>query len=214
MYLLYYSLPIIFSKKFSRSLDCVLSPTYNCKHAMCFTNPIYIYVLFIFLVSLSLTASFQSSLKTRIKLHKIAHKMPKNCLQRWGGWRGGEKEGKTWEWGKSAMVVGGDRRPWASLYWAQYFRHIITVGAVRFVSNNCIKRMTICMKQLQMVEVCTVFLYLRYEDENGHHVKQCFVKLTSRPTSTLSQWHATLSPTKTWNKNLLVTISGVDIQGE
>ena len=32
-------------------------------------------------MSLSLTASFQSSLKTRIKLHKIAYKMSKNCLR-------------------------------------------------------------------------------------------------------------------------------------
>jgi len=33
-------------KKFSRSLrslDCVLSSTYKCKHAMCFTNSIYIF---------------------------------------------------------------------------------------------------------------------------------------------------------------------------
>ena len=39
------------------------------QHAMCFTNPIYVY----FLVSLSLTASFQNSMKTCIELHKIAY---------------------------------------------------------------------------------------------------------------------------------------------
>jgi len=39
---------------------------------------------FYFLVSLSLTASFQNLLKTRIKLHKIAYKMSKHCLRGWG----------------------------------------------------------------------------------------------------------------------------------
>ena len=44
-----YSLPIIFSKNFLAryALDCVLSSAYKCKHAMCFTNSIYIY-FFIF----------------------------------------------------------------------------------------------------------------------------------------------------------------------
>ena len=56
-------------------------------NGVCFTNPIYIF--FIFWVSLSLTASFQSSLKKRIKLHKIAYKMSKNCLRVWGGTVGG-----------------------------------------------------------------------------------------------------------------------------
>jgi len=51
--------------------------------------------------------------KTRIKLHKIAYTMSKNCL--WGV--AGKKGGKTWEWGNSPMVV-GDRRPWVrSFLW-------------------------------------------------------------------------------------------------
>ena len=73
---------------------------------MCFTNPIYIF--FHVLVSLSLTASFQSSLKTRIKLHKIAYKMSKNCLR--CGWVGrgvAEKGEGSRENGGSVMVVGG-----------------------------------------------------------------------------------------------------------
>ena len=53
-----------------------------------------LYIFFHFLVPLSLTASFQSSLKTLIKLHKIAYKMSKNCLRWWvGGVRRGEKKG-------------------------------------------------------------------------------------------------------------------------
>jgi len=52
----------------------------------------HLYINFFhFFVSLSLTASFQSSLKTRIKLHKIAYKMSKNCMRGWGGWRVAEK---------------------------------------------------------------------------------------------------------------------------
>jgi len=45
-------------------------------------------VYFVFLMSLSLTASFQNSLKTRIKLHKIAYKMSKNCLRGWDDGKG------------------------------------------------------------------------------------------------------------------------------
>jgi len=53
-------------------------------------------------MSLSLTASFQTSLKTRINLHKIAYKMSKNCLRGWG-W---QKEGM------GDVSIGGSARPW------------------------------------------------------------------------------------------------------
>jgi len=134
---------------------------------MCFTSSIY--RLFLFFGSLFLTDSFQNSLKTRIKLHKIAYTMSTNCLRGGGGrgvakgwisifipppqnqpkWTfygvkmtserlfnslypppqkkklipqnkflatplgGGRKRrgGKTWEWGDSAMVVGGIDAP-------------------------------------------------------------------------------------------------------
>ena len=69
---------------------------------MCFTNPICI---FYFLVSFSLIASFQNSLKTRIKLHKIAYNMSKNC------------DGVEWRKGGyvrigRALWLLRDRRPW------------------------------------------------------------------------------------------------------
>jgi len=110
------SLPIIYSKnsfaRYARSV-AFYPPLKKCKHAMCFTNPIYIF--FNFLVSLSLTATFQNSLRTCIKLHKIAYKMSKNCLRLCGG-GGGRKwvgRGVVVRLGsKSTMVVGGDRRPW------------------------------------------------------------------------------------------------------
>jgi len=76
---------------------------------MCFTNPICIF--FYFLVSLSLTASFQNSLKT--------HKIAQNCVQNdqklsagveeVGG--GGKKGVKRENWGESAMAVGGIDAP-------------------------------------------------------------------------------------------------------
>jgi len=70
---------------------------------MCFTNSICVFGW-----SLSLTDSFQNLLKTRINCTKLRIQwMSKYCL------RGvAEKGGKMWEWGKSAMVVRGDRRPW------------------------------------------------------------------------------------------------------
>ena len=75
-----YSLPTISSK------NCSIAFYPQLTNSICFTNPIYI--CFHFLVSLFLTASFQSSLKTRIKLHKIAYKMSKNCFR--GGVGGDE----------------------------------------------------------------------------------------------------------------------------
>jgi len=50
---------------------------------------------YIFFESLSLTDSFQNSLKTRIKLHKIAYKMSQNCMRAWGGPVGWRKGGET-----------------------------------------------------------------------------------------------------------------------
>ena len=86
----------------------------------CFTNPIYIYIyifFFHFLVSLSLTACFQSSLKKRIKWHKIAYKMSKNCLWGWGGWGWGvAKKGGVVRMGGAPWLL-GDRRPCMQVSW-------------------------------------------------------------------------------------------------
>ena len=60
-----------------------------------------------FLVSLSLTASFQNSLKTRIKLHKIAYCIKSSIIVFGCGVT--KKGGRRENGGKSAMVV-GDRR--------------------------------------------------------------------------------------------------------
>jgi len=67
---------------------------------------------FIFFVfgSLSLTDSFQNSLKTRINLQKIAYTMSKNCLRGDGGRKGGYV--RT---GGIAPWLLGDRRPGRSL---------------------------------------------------------------------------------------------------
>jgi len=73
---------------------------------------LHLYIFFHFLVSLSLTASFQSSLKTRIKLHKIAYEMSKNCLRGWGwGWGLAEKGGRH-ENGGERNGCWEDRRSW------------------------------------------------------------------------------------------------------
>ena len=90
MYLLY-KVFLSFSQKIVsrslRSLDCVLSSTYKCKHAMCLiTNPIYIY-FFIFGV---IIPDFQL-LKFTENTHKIAKKLrikcPKIvCGDEVGGW--------------------------------------------------------------------------------------------------------------------------------
>ena len=65
---------------------------------------------FSFFGSLSLTDSFQNSLKARIKLHKIAYTMSKNCPV---GVVGKKGEGVRREngGGDSAMVVGGIDAP-------------------------------------------------------------------------------------------------------
>jgi len=98
---LLYIVFLSFSPKFSRSLYAPSVAFYAPLNAMCFTNPI---CFFYFLVSLSLTASFQNLLKTCIKLHKIAYKMSTNCL--WGG-------GGVVEKGEGGDTrIGGRRAPW------------------------------------------------------------------------------------------------------
>ena len=73
---------------------------------MCFTNLIYIYIyiFFNFLVS-SLSASFQNSLKTRIKLHKIAYKMSKDLFAGMG--EVAKKSGGRREFGGAPWLLGG-----------------------------------------------------------------------------------------------------------
>jgi len=89
-----YSLPIFSQKIFSLVTLARLRFIINLQMQTCnvFYQP-HLY-FFNFLMSLSLTASFQSSLKTRIKLHKIAYKMSKNCLRGGVGVRGGGKGGR------------------------------------------------------------------------------------------------------------------------
>ena len=88
MYLLYI-VYIIYSKKFSLATLARLRFILNLQMQTCNVfYQLHLYIFFIFLVSLSLTASFQSSLKTRIKLHKNAYKMSKNVCG--GGVGGGE----------------------------------------------------------------------------------------------------------------------------
>ena len=102
-----YSLPIIFVKIFYATLARL---RFILQLEMQACNVLYqphLY-FFYFLVSLSLTASFHNSLKTRIKLHKIAYKMFKNCLRRWGA----EKRGETRELGEERHGCWRDRRPW------------------------------------------------------------------------------------------------------
>jgi len=105
---LHYSLPIIvflsFSQKFSRSLhslDLRFILHLACKHACNVLYQPHLY-FFYFLVSLSLTARFQNSLKPRIKLHNIGTKCSKIAGVGSGG-RGERRE----NWGESAMAVGG-----------------------------------------------------------------------------------------------------------
>ena len=101
------SLPVILSKIFSLAtltrLRFILHLEMQARNVL-YQPQLY---FFLILVSLSLTASFQNPLKTRIKLHKIAYKMSRNC---WGGVE--EKWGETWEWGERApWLLGGDRSP-------------------------------------------------------------------------------------------------------
>ena len=84
-----YSLPIlyivyliIFLKNFLARSIAFYNPLINASMQCALPTPFK-------LVSLSLTASFQNSLKTGTKLHKVPHKMSKNCLRGEGGRRGG-----------------------------------------------------------------------------------------------------------------------------
>ena len=77
-----YSLPIIFSKNFlARSLAFYPEQLQMQAHAMCFTNSIYIY-FFIFGVIIPIRDCQLP--KFTENTHKIAYKMSKNCLWRWG----------------------------------------------------------------------------------------------------------------------------------
>ena len=102
-----YSIPIIFSKIFSLAITLArLRFMLQLEIQACNVPHQPNLYFFNFLVSLSLTASFQNSLKIRIKLHTIAYKMSKNCLRGWRGWR--KKRGReTW----SRMAVGGIDAP-------------------------------------------------------------------------------------------------------
>jgi len=115
MYLLYIVFLSFSQKIFSLATLARLRFALNLQMQACNVfYQLHLYIFFIFLVSLSLNASFQSSLKTRIKLHKIAYKMSKNCLRGWGRWvgvRGCGKGGGRRENGGSTMVVGGIDAP-------------------------------------------------------------------------------------------------------
>ena len=86
MYLLYIVF-LSFSQKILARYARTIAFYPQLTNAICFANPIYIF-FFHFLVSLSLTASFQSSLKTRIKLHKIVYEMKCPKLFAGVGWLG------------------------------------------------------------------------------------------------------------------------------
>ena len=86
-----YSLSYHFLKKFlvrcARSI--AFYPPLRNESMQC-ALPTQFIAYFSFFGSLSLTDSFQNSLKPRIKLHKIAYKMSKNCLREEG--RGKRRE--------------------------------------------------------------------------------------------------------------------------
>jgi len=96
-----YSLPVIFFTNFlaryARSI-AFYPPLRHASMPYALPTP---FIFFFILVLLSLTASFQNSLKTRIKLHKIAYKMSKRCLR---GWERTSGEGED-------LRMGG-RAPW------------------------------------------------------------------------------------------------------
>jgi len=112
IYLLYIVF-LSFSHKFSRSLrwlDCVLSPTYIRNESMQCALPTPFIAYLRFLGSLFLTWQLP-------KFTESTHKSAQNCVcpkivcrRGGGGWQ--EKgRGITWEWGDSAMVVGGIDAP-------------------------------------------------------------------------------------------------------
>ena len=119
MYLLY----IVFLS-FSHKIFSLTRPTFA--RLRCILNlqmqacnvfyQLHLYIFFHFLVSLSLTARFQSSLKTRIKLHKIAYKVIKCpnivCGCGVGGGWGVAERGEDVKMGEERHRCWGDRCPW------------------------------------------------------------------------------------------------------
>jgi len=114
---LFYIIFLSFSQKFSRSLrslDCVnlhfILYLNNASMQCALPTP---FIFFLFLVLLSLSASFQNSLKTRTKLPKISYKISKKLFAG-VGWRkrGGGGRGLAWHWGEERHGCWGDRRPW------------------------------------------------------------------------------------------------------
>jgi len=106
------------------------------------------FIFFYLLVSLSLTDSFQNSLKTRVKLQKkMRIRCPKTvCV-------GVEETGRRREnGGNSAMVVGVDRRPWI---YRGGVRGVVGIGGFNFNSHTTINP-SHGMKQLQ---IQTMFCY-------------------------------------------------------
>jgi len=68
---------------------------------MCFTNPICIFLFFGVIISDCQLPKFTEK---RTKLHKIAHKMTKNCVRGWRRW------GEWLEKGGDVRI--GGRAPW------------------------------------------------------------------------------------------------------
>jgi len=103
-----YSLPIIFSKKFSLAMLARLRfmhlemQAYNVLY-----QPHLYFLLFGVIISDCQLPKFT---KTRIKLHKIAYEMSKNCLRGEGG--GGKSGGSRENWEEERHGCWGDRRPW------------------------------------------------------------------------------------------------------
>ena len=114
-YLSMYSIYIVFlsfsQKIFSLATLARLRFILNLQMQYVLPTPFIGYIFFSFLVSLSLTASFQSSLKTRIKLHKIAYKCSKIvCGCGVGGGEAWRKRGGSRGNGGAPWLLGG-RRP-------------------------------------------------------------------------------------------------------
>ena len=81
-----YSLPIIFSKNFLARYARSIALYPQLTNAICFTNPIYIYIIFSVFGVIIPDCQLP---KFTEKAHKIAQncvKMSKNCLRGWGGW--------------------------------------------------------------------------------------------------------------------------------
>jgi len=82
-----------FLKKFSRSLDCVLSSTYKCN--MFYQTHLYaIYIFFIFFGVIIPNCQLPKFTENAHKIAQNGDKMSKNCLRGWGGWVGVRHGGK------------------------------------------------------------------------------------------------------------------------